>query len=163
MSHCPHCGVEIEAKPKAKPRSVPQHRRYFGMIRAAFSHWPHDHRFQPMTEERLRKWLQAKAGWSVVKTVDVASMTKGQAVIAIAAEIMQADPIHFTSATDETFYIIQSKSIDFDTLPHRDACGLFDAVQDVIEAETGLKVAQIMPPISERKPSRSEVYSEVPL
>lgn len=163
MSNCPHCGCELEQKPKGRPRSVPQHRRYFGMIRAAFSHWPEDHRFQPMTEERLRKWLQAKAGWVIVKQVDVTSMTKGQAVIAIAAEIMRADPIHFTSATDDTFYIIESKSIDFDTLPHRDACGLFDAVQDVIEAETGLKVAGIMPPISERKSGKVETFAQVPL
>lgn len=163
MSNCPHCGCDIEQKPKGKPRSVPQHRRYFGMIRAAFSHWPEDHRFQPITEERLRKWLQAKAGWSVVKSVPVAEMTKEQAVIAIAAEIMRADPIHFTSATVDTFYIIESKSIDFDTLPHRDACGLFDAVQDVIEAETGLKVAKIMPPISERKSGKVETFAQVPL
>jgi len=163
MSNCPHCGCEIAQKPKGKPRSVPQHRRYFAMIRAAFSHWPHDHRFQPMTEERLRKWLQAKAGYSVIKTIDVENMTKQQMLAAIAAEIAMADPIHFTSAADTLFYVIESKSIDFDTLPHLSACALFDDVADVIEAETGLKVSQIMPPLSERKAKKAETFAEVPL
>lgn len=162
MTHCPHCGVETEARPKSKPRSVPQHRRYFAMIRAAFSHWPHDHRFQPLTEERLRKWLQAKAGYAIIKSVETAQMTTQQAIAAISAELATADPIHFTSASDTLFNIIQSKSIDFDTLPHREACALFDDVADVIECETGLKVSQIMPPMSERK-GKVEKFAEVPL
>lgn len=74
-----------------------------------------------------------------------------------------ADPIHFTSAADTLFYVIQSKSIDFDTLPHLAACALFDDVADLIEAETGLKVSQIMPPIRERKSGKVETFAEVPL
>lgn len=163
MSHCPHCGVEIEAKPKGKPRSVPQHRRYFAMLKAAFSHWPEDHRFQPATEEHLRKWLQAKAGYAVIKSVETEHMTTQQAIAAISAELAMADPIHFTSAADTLFYVIQSKSIDFDTLPHLAACALFDDVADLIEAETGLKVSQIMPPIRERKSGKVETFAEVPL
>lgn len=162
MSHCPHCGVELEAKPKGKPRSIPQHRRYFAMLKATFSHWPEDHRFQPATEEHLRKWLQAKAGYAVIKSVETEHMTTQQAIAAIAAELAMADPIHFTSAADTLFYIIQSKSIDFDTLPHLAACALFDDVADLIEAETGLKVSQIMPPIAERK-GKVETFAEVPL
>lgn len=163
---CHHCGVEIEAKPKGKPRSVPQHRRYFGLIRAAFNHWPETHRFQPLTEERLRKWLQARAGHAIITSIDLAPMTKEEAVSAIAAALIAAalkDEHYFTHQKSAMFYVIRSRSIAFDELPHLAACALFDAVAEVIEAETGLKVAQIMPPISERKPSRSEVYSEVPL
>jgi len=33
----------------------------------------------------------------------------------------------------------------------------------VIEAETGLKVSQIMPPLSERKAKKAETFAEVPL
>jgi len=161
--HCPHCGGDLTPPKQGKPRSVPQHKRYFALVKAAHSHWPHDHRFKPMNDERLRKWLQAKSGYAVVKTVDVGSMTKDQAVLAIAAELATADPIHFTSATVDTFYVIESKSIDFNTLPHLEACALFDAVADTIEAETGLKVADIMPPIRERKPAKVETFAEVPL
>ena len=163
MTTCPHCGCEIEApRKKGKPRSVPQHRRYFAMIRAAFSHWPHEHRFKPFTEDRLRKWLQAKAGHAVIKTVDTAGMTGEEIVAAIAAELAVADPIHFTSAGKGKFYIIESMSSDFDSLPHLAACALFDAVADTIEAETNLKVDAIMPPIRARS-EREERFAEVPL
>ena len=161
--HCPGCGLDLSQPKRGKPRSVPQHRRYFAMIRAAHSHWPESHRFKPISDDRLRKWLQAKAGYAVVKTVDVSTMTRDQAVLAIAAELANADPVHFTSATVNAFYVIESKSIDFDTLPHLSACALFDAVADTIEAETGLKVAEIMPPIRERKPAKAETFASVPL
>jgi hypothetical protein len=161
--HCPHCGVDLSPPKRGKPRSVPQHKRFFAMIRAAFSHWPESHRFQPMTEDRLRKWLQAKAGYACVQTIDTADMSKHQAVAALAAAIMTADPVHFVSATEAKLHIIQSKSIDFDTLPHLSACALFDAVADTIESETGLKVADIMPPIRERKPAKAETFAQVPL
>lgn len=163
QDHCPHCGGDLAQPKRGKPRSVPQHKRYFAMIRAAHAHWPEAHRFKPMTDDRLRKWLQAKSGYAVVKTVDVREMTRDQAVLAIAAELSIADPIHFTHATVETFYVIESKSIDFDTLPHLEACALFDAVADTIEAETGLKVAEIMPPLRERKPAKAETFAQVPL
>lgn len=161
--HCPGCGLDLSQPKRGKPRSVPQHRRYFAMIRAAHAHWPESHRFKPISDDRLRKWLQAKAGYAVVKTVDVSTMTRDQAVLAIAAELANADPVHFTSATVNAFYVIESKSIDFDTLPHLSACALFDAVADTIEAETGLKVADIMPPLRERKPAKVETFAQVPL
>lgn len=162
-SHCHHCGGQLSSEKRSKPRSVPQHRRYFAMIRAAHSHWPESHRFKPVSDDRLRKWLQAKSGYAIVKTVDVSTMTKDQAVLAIAAELATADPVHFTSATVNSFHIIESKSIDFDTLPHLSACALFDAVSDTIEAETGLKVANIMPAIRERKSAKVETFAQVPL
>jgi hypothetical protein len=116
-----------------------------------------------MTADRLRRWLQAKSGYAVVKTVDVGTMTRDQAVLAIAAELANADPIHFTAATVDAFYVIESKSIDFDTLPHLSACALFDAVADTIESETGLKVSEIMPPIRERRQGKAETFAQVPL
>lgn len=162
MSNCPHCGCDLETPKRGKPRSVPQHKRYFAMIRAAFSHWPEAHRFQPITEDRLRKWLQAKAGHALVKTVDTEGMTKDEAVVAIAAELSKADPIHFTSASRGRFYIVESKSIAFDTLPHLSACALFDAVAEVIEAESGVKIDDIMPPIQNRMRPK-EQFAEVPI
>ena len=163
MTHCPHCGCDLDGKPKGKPRSVPQHRRYFALIRAAQSHWPATHRFQPASEEHLRKWIQAKSGHAVIKTVDTAGMTTDQAVAAIAAELAHADAMHFTSAKGGRFYIIESQSINFDTLPHLSACALFDAVADTIRAETGLEPEAIMPPVRAHKPGKKEVFAEVPL
>jgi hypothetical protein len=133
------------------------------LIRAAHSHWPEKHRFQPITDDRLRKWLQAKAGYAVVNTIDTAAMSNSQTVAALAAAIMTADPVHFVSATQSKLHVIQSKSIDFDTLGHLGACALFDAVADVIKIETGLDADQIMPAIRERKPGKVATFSEVPL
>jgi hypothetical protein len=163
MSSCPHCGCDIAAKPKGKPRSVPQHRRYFALIRAAHSHWPSSHRFQPTSEEHMRKWLQAKAGYHNIRTVDTAGMKTENAIKAIAALMKSSDPIHFTSVVGAKFHIVESKSIDFDTLPHLAACALFDAVAETIEAETGLKADHIMPPLRTGNAVKREMLAEVPL
>ena len=160
--NCPHCGVELE-KPKGKPRSVPQHRRYFALIRAAHSHWPEKHRFRPMSEEHLRKWLQAKSGYSNIRTIDTAGMNTQSAIVAVAAELAAADPMYFTSIVGARFYVIESKSIDFDTLPHLAACALFDAVADTIKAETGLDPDRIMPPIRKPTSAKRELLAEVPI
>jgi len=159
---CPHCGVELE-KPRGKPRSVPQHRRYFALIRAAHSHWPDTHRFRPMSEEHLRKWLQAKAGYANIRTVDTAGMDTQSAIVAVAAQLAAADPMHFTSVVCSRFHVIESKSIDFDTLPHLAACALFDAVADTIRAETGLDPDRIMPPIRKPTTGKRELMAEVPI
>lgn len=162
MKDCPHCGAEIGKTP-GKPRSVPQHRRYFALIRAAHSHWPEGHRFQPTSDEHMRKWLQAKAGYHNIRTVDTFGMDAQSAIVAVAAELADADPIHFTSVVGGKFHIVESKSIDFDTLPHLAACALFDAVADTIEAETGLKADQIMPPLRKHAPVKRELLAEVPI
>lgn len=136
--HCPACGYSPEPT-KRKPRSVPQHRRYFALIRAAFYHWPETHAFKPMSEEHLRKWLQAKAGHRVIDTIDTAGMSPEQATASISRQVAKAGPFAFHSAVGTRFYSITSESIDFDTLPHLAACALFDSVAEVIEAETGIR------------------------
>lgn len=163
MSSCPHCGVELNEKPKSKPRSVPQHRRYYALIKAAHSHWPASHRFQPTSAEHMRKYLQAKSGYHNIQTIDTAGMDATSAIIAVAAALKAADPISFQSVVGSKFHIVSSKSIDFDTLPHLSACALFDAVADTIKAETGLDADAIMPPV--RKPSsvKRELLADVPI
>lgn len=163
MAHCPSCGLDLSRQKRGKPRSVPQHKRFFAMIRAAYSHWPEGHRFTPMSDDHLRKWLQAKAGHHIVTTIDTNGMEKNDAIVAIAAGLVAAKDHTFPFTADGKFYIFQSESIDFNTLPHLAACALFDAVADTIEAETGLKVADIMPPIRERKPAKTETFASVPL
>ena len=140
MTTCPHCSVEIEAKPKrGKPRSVPQHRRYFALIRAAYMHWPDSHEFKPVNEEHLRKWLQAKAGHRVVDTIETDGMTPAQSVAAISAAMRKAGPYAFIGAAGSKLHVVTSESVDFDTLTHLAACALFDEVADVIENETGIR------------------------
>ena len=154
MTICQHCGCEAEPPKAGKRRSVPQHRRYFAMIRAAYHHWPLDHaELLPHSEDQLRHWLQCKAGYHLQITVDTAGMTATEAITAAAGAYTaaaRAGEHPFSKPRDGKLYVFWSKSIDFNTLPHLDACALFDAVADVIEAETGLKVEQIMPPVQMR-------------
>jgi len=161
--HCPGCGLDLSQTRRGKPRSVPQHKRFFAMIRAAHSHWPAGHRFKPINDDHLRKWLQAKAGHAIVTTIDTVGLETNAAILLIAAGLSAAKDHTFPFAADGKFYIFQSESIAFDTLPHLSACALFDAVADTIEAETGLKVTDIMPAIRERKPAKVETFESVPL
>jgi hypothetical protein len=139
MTICQHCGCEAEPAKKGKPRSVPQHRRYFALLRAAYNHWPEKHEFKPQSQEHLRKWLQAKAGHRVVDTIETDGMSPAQSVAVISARMRAAGPFAFVSAVGSKLHIITSESIDFDTLPHLAACALFDDVSDVIETETGIR------------------------
>lgn len=153
MTSCHHCGCDIETAPKrGKPRSVPQNARFHALIKAAYHHWPErKDLFQPGSVEHLRKWLQAKAGHRNVSTVETVGMTLDQTLAAVAAAIKAAGEHHYVEAVGSKFYVITSKSIAFDELPHLAACALFDDVAEVIEAETGLKVDQIMPPVTARR------------
>lgn len=62
MPQCPACSHSWRDSGK-RPRSAPQLRRFFGMVKAAFANWPASQEFQPRNAEELRKWLTAKAGW----------------------------------------------------------------------------------------------------
>lgn len=160
MTNCPHCGCDLEPPKPSKPRSVPQHRRYFAMIRHAFAHWPGDHDFTPSSETHLRRWLQAKAGYHLCKTVDTEGMTPEHAVAAISAAMREAGEHPFVKSAGAKLYVFHSPSIDFDTLPHLKACALFDAVAEVIAAETGRKMSEVLPPMSEPKPRQRDALRE---
>lgn len=162
MSNCPQCGCEIEQKAKSKARSVPQHRRYFALVRAAWMHWPEGHHFCPQSEEHLRRWLQAKAGHRDVITIDAGFMSAAQAVAAVAGAMRQAGPYAFISNSETKLYVVTSKSISFDALPHLAACALFDAVAEVIESETGIK-ADDMITHTPRRSLREPVTDGVPI
>tara|TARA_R110000772_G_scaffold25515_1_gene66461 strand:- start:3572 stop:3937 length:366 start_codon:yes stop_codon:yes gene_type:complete len=58
---CPACSFRFNETAKAD-RSTPEHRRYFGMIKAAFDNWPIKHQFQPLDSAALRIFLQCRAG-----------------------------------------------------------------------------------------------------
>lgn len=60
MSECPVCGYHD--KGKGKPRSIDQHRRFYGLVKKAFGQWPEKSDFQPEDEEHLRQWLICAAG-----------------------------------------------------------------------------------------------------
>ena len=63
---CPECGCVID-----KGRSVPDHRRLFGLLRAAFHQWSESHAFQPTNESQLRAWALVQTGHSNVAKSEV--------------------------------------------------------------------------------------------
>lgn len=139
---CPACGHLLD-----KPRSVPQHRRYFAAIKAMFHHWPDGHDFTPDSPEHLRAWLQIKAGYREVHELDVdlddAKAIAAAAMIASVA-MRQAGTYGFIRLHKGRLVLFLSKSIAFDKLSHKAFCELDNAVADVFKAETGLDPEQVL-------------------
>lgn len=134
---CDHCPAKAQ-------RSLPQHRRLFGLIKAAYHHWPDGHEFTPMSEDHLRKWLTAKAGYHTVKTLTLVDITSGEAIALLEAAFHAAGAHSFVKATAGKVYIFTPKSIAFDKLDHKAACSLFDEIGAVIEAELGIKADELL-------------------
>jgi hypothetical protein len=140
-------------------RSTPQHRRYMALIRAAYHHWPESHEFQPESETHLRKWLQVEAGYREFTDIAVPFAEDQPAVtklvsIAIEAAIRVAQMDKNGKPTDFAFVrphprggmcrVYRSKSIDYDTLGHLEACALFNAVAEIIESIIGRPADEIL-------------------
>jgi hypothetical protein len=138
---CPHCGKG------GKRRSVDQHRRYFSVIKHAFENWPETHDFQPDNAEHLRKWVQVKAGYRTVQEIDT-SRTDPQAMKIMEATLRAAmkatGDYAWTVVHGRKLYVVASRSIAFDKIPHGEFCTLNNLVQEVIESETGIKVDDLM-------------------
>ena len=139
---CPACGHLLD-----KPRSVPQHRRYFAMIKAMFGHWPEAHEFQPDNPEHLRAWLQIKAGYREVHELDVdlddVKAIAAAATIATVA-MRQAGTYGFLRIHKGRLVLFLPRSIAFDKLSHKAFCALEIDIADIIKAETGLDPDQVL-------------------
>lgn len=145
MKHCPHCGCDI-GEP-GKGRSVPQLRRYFALIRAAFTHWPDAHEFRPDNAEHLRRWLQCKSGHYETTRIEIPSSDPNVmklARLAAEAAIDAADGTAFIKPFGDYLIVFKPKSIRFDKLSHGAACQLFDEVAAVIEAEIGIPADRLL-------------------
>ena len=137
---CDHC-------PARQGRSLPQHRRYFSLIRAAHMHWPEAHEFQPDNEDHLRKWLQCKAGHYSTTRIEVPSADPAIMTLArLAAEsaVKAAGGTAWIKCVEDTLIVFTPLSIAFDKLGHNSACALFDDVAQVIAAEMGIKADDLL-------------------
>lgn len=143
MTTCPHCGCKMDAK--TKPRSLEQMRRFFGVLRAMYSHWPESAEFQPESEEHLRKWALIKAGHRETTDVPVAfaedqpGLTQLTA-LAIEGALKAAGAYAFIRPHPDggMVRVFKAKSIAFDKLGQADFNTLNDAVEVVYAHETGL-------------------------
>lgn len=132
-----------------KRRSLQQHRRYFALIKAAYEHWPERSRsrFRPDSEDHLRKWLQCKAGHRTLVEVDVPATDERTLAIvktAVAAAMAATKDHAWVTTHGGKVVVLASRSINFDTLPHKEFDALSRTVEDIIRAETGLEPEQLL-------------------
>lgn len=127
-----------------KPRSYEQHKRYFAVIRAILPHWPENHARQFANELALRKWLQMKAGHYTTHAVDLYGIpaTKGKLIVESAFE--GAAPYSESAVQGRHLVTFNPLSINYDTMGHREFCALNSAIDEIIEAETGLIPDQVL-------------------
>lgn len=146
--HCPHCGCAFDQ------HSTPQRNRYFAVIRALYMHWPERHlitgaaiEFQPEDETHLRKWLQVKAGYKTVTTVEVPSadpaITK-LVMLATESIIKAAGGYAFIRPHGDGLAVFTSRSIKVHALSGKEFTRLNDAVAEVIANETGHDPEQLL-------------------
>lgn len=145
---CPHCGSEIDGK--SKPRSSPQLRRFFGMLRAMYQHWPASAEFQPESEEHLRKYSICGAGFrdstdvAVPFAEDQPGLTKLVA-ISVEACVRGAGGFAFIRPHPDggMVRVYKAKSIAFDKLGQAEFNRLNEAVEAFYFQETGLDPNQV--------------------
>lgn len=143
MTDCPHCGCDIS--PNSKKRSVPQLRRYFAMVRAAFHNWPESHVTQFADDTECRKWLQMKAGHRQIGArIPLVGLHRDRAVALVEAAIRASGSFAVPVMHGGDLVVFVPKSIAFGRLDHLAACVLFDQVADVVFAETGLKADDLL-------------------
>lgn len=144
---CPVCEHEINMK-AGKPHSLPQHRRFFGIIRAlALRFWPETHPRQFDGDEvALRKYLIIRAGprfRTVGARVGLEDLhCEREAAMAIAeAAIRAGGDYSIPIVHNGELVVLKAKSVKMtgeDRMMHSEFNALSQAVEEVIKAETGL-------------------------
>ena len=150
MTACPHCGCKIDGK--TKPRSAPQLRRFFAMLRAMYQHWPETAaEFQPESEEHLRKFVLIKAGHRETTDIPVTfaedqpGLTKLTA-LSIEAALKAAGAYAFIRPHPDggLVRVFKARSIAFNQMGQAEFNALNDAVETAYAQETGLDPEQVL-------------------
>jgi 6-phosphofructokinase len=137
---CPTCGSE-----RKSPRSVEQHRRFFSLMRAAFTNWPETHERQFSSEEELRKYLTMKAGHrELTARIPLTGIRKEQAVVLAEAAIRAAAAYAVAAVHGSELIIWKPKSIAFHKLGHLAFCELNSAVDEILLAEIGISGDELL-------------------
>lgn len=139
---CPHCGCEIA---KHKPRSVQQHRRFFGLVRAAFKHWPEAHERQFSTEEECRAWLTMKAGYRDTALDMPMSGVKPELAALIATSAMRAAKANAVAVAHKgRLLVFVPRSIAFHKMGPQEFGKLCDDVAAVITESVGMDADDLL-------------------
>ena len=117
-----------------KPRSNDHHRRFFGLVRAVFHHWPEALEFQPDNEEHLRAYLLVKAKHRTIKTFYLSDENIADECARV-VPIVSAMMLHrycWAWSDGNAIHVAAPESTAFDKLPHLKACAVYTAVEDFL-------------------------------
>ncbi len=143
--HCPDCGAVLERK----RRSGQHHRFFFSAVSGAFANWPIEHRFLPSSEEHLRAWLLIQAGHC---NVIGQSLTAEADIFRVAdfterlmTDIRKHGSFGFVEVVSRKSLAVRyPKSISYRDLSQTDFQPIASKVFDIIEAEIGVPVDQLV-------------------
>lgn len=147
-NHCPHCGCEL-----ARPRSGPDHRRFFGAVAKAFDQWPENAEFQPRDAEHLRAYLLVRAGHFNVGKIETPEgyadnpsiRTLFRMAVEGTAKALAGETGHYDVRVSASgVEVLTPRSIDYRTVSQREFGPIRDAVEAIIEAEIGVRVDQLL-------------------
>lgn len=131
---CPACEFEFDLFKASKPRSIEQHKRLFGLIRAAFDQWPETYERQFADAGELRSFLIMKAGWKEVALRMPLVGLKLDLVVAVVGAALKAVHAHaITVPHNNQLVIIKPKSIKFQSMKHLEFCDLNNSIDLVIQ------------------------------
>ena len=146
LSHCPECGAVL-----GKPRSLADHRRLFGLLRAAFANWPENHPFQPVDEGHLRAWALVEARYHDVEFIpyppecdDPAVKTLFKLAIEATSAALNRRGHAFHRVSTNGLEILSPRSINFQTLSQREFGPLREAVEEILSVALGVTAEQLL-------------------
>lgn len=139
---CPVCG-----SPTRRDRSLNDHRRLFGLINAAFQHWPETHEFRPENTEHLRAWLLCKARHCNVVSIPVPSTDPAiirLALLSAEAALAASENRAFVRPGNAGISVFTPKSLAFSELDQSAFRHVREAVETVIEHEIGVSADELL-------------------
>jgi hypothetical protein len=136
---CPCCEFEWDLFKGFKPRSIEQHRRFFGLVNASFAQWPEKHERQFSDTGELRSWLIMKAGWKeTVLSMPMVGIKAETAAIFVGAAFKAIHAHAVCVGHRGSLIVMRPKSIKFATMKHMEFVALNQAVDDVLKDVFGV-------------------------
>ena len=119
-----------------KPRSIDQHKRFFGLVRALYHHWPEGHDFQPDNEEHLRAYLLVKAKHRSIKEFYLSDerMTDDVARLLPVITAMMLNRYCWAWAEGDALKVCAPLTTNFKDMKHEEACQVYDAVDQYVRS-----------------------------
>lgn len=153
---CPCCDYTWEP---GRPRSLPQHKRFFALIKQAYDNWPEAHERQFSGLDECRRWLTAKAGYYEVKAeIPLSGIKSELARILADAAIQAAGGAGFPAVHKGVLKIITAASISFHKMGPQEFGQLCDDVVATIERESGIKFEEVTNEQSDRRQTQRSAH-----